>query len=52
MNPQLTELKAKAYDLIAALEAIQNELHKVNAEIGKLQSEKTDESGDGTNSDM
>lgn len=52
MNPQLTELKAKAYDLISALEAIQYELQKVNSEIAKAQSEKKDEPGDSTDSDM
>lgn len=33
----LIELKAKAYDLLAQLEAIQRELSKVNQEIANYQ---------------
>jgi hypothetical protein len=32
---EITELKARAYDIIAALEQLQRELAAVNAEIAK-----------------
>lgn len=43
----LVELKAKAYDLIAALEALQKELQGVNQLISeKLQQQNADGSSD------
>lgn len=43
---EITELKARAYDIISALEQLQRELQAVNAEIGKKTLEqKTDEPG-------
>ena len=43
---EINELKARAYDIIAALEQLQRELQAVNAEIAKkTQEQKTDEPG-------
>jgi hypothetical protein len=39
---EITELKARAYDIIAALEQLQRELSAVNAEIGKRTQEYAD----------
>lgn len=47
---QIIELKAKAYDLLSALEQLQIELQKVNNEIIKLQKEiNIDASGNDSN---
>lgn len=48
---QIIELKAKAYDLLAALEQLQIELQKVNNQIAELQKEiKPDASRNDSNS--
>ncbi len=39
---EITELKARAYDIIAALEQLQRELAAVNAEIAKRTQEHAD----------
>lgn len=36
MNQQLTELKAKAYDIISSIEHLQRELAATNAQIGSI----------------
>jgi len=47
---QIIELKAKAYDLLAALEQLQIELQKVNNEIGELlKNQKVDATGNDSN---
>jgi exonuclease VII small subunit len=38
----LTELKARAYDLIALKEQAQNELNQINQEIAKLYKEQNE----------
>jgi prefoldin subunit 5 len=47
---QLTELKAKAYDLIAQLEIIQRQLSEINNKIAELL--KKEQDNDGGNSDV
>lgn len=47
---QIIELKAKAYDLLAALEQLQIELQKVNSEISQLQKEVNASGNDSNNS--
>lgn len=37
---KITELKAKAYDILAGIQHLQSELQKVNAEIAKLSQEQ------------
>lgn len=37
MNQQITELKAKAYDLLAALQTLELQLQEVNKQISELQ---------------
>ena len=39
---EITELKARAYDIIAALEQLQRELAAINAEIAKRTQEHAD----------
>lgn len=39
---EILELKAKAYDIIGALEQLQRELQAVNAEIAKKTHEQTE----------
>lgn len=50
---EINELKARAYDIIAALEQLQRELQAVNAEIAKQSQEaaerkKNERGNDGT----
>ena len=50
---EITELKARAYDIISALEQLQRELQAVNAEIAKQMQEaaerkKNERGNDGT----
>lgn len=39
---EITELKAKAYDIISALEHLQSDLQKINAEIAKKTHEQAE----------
>lgn len=50
MNQQLTELKAKAYDIISSIEHLQRELAATNQQIGNI-IEKINSDNDGGNSD-
>jgi len=39
---EIIDLKAKAYDIISALEQLQRELQAINAEIAKKSAEQTE----------
>ena len=47
MNEKLTELKAKAYDALANIEAWQKRLQELNMQIAEKQKEEAEKKVDG-----
>jgi len=43
MNYEIDKLKARAYDIIAALEQLQRDLQSINAEIARKEQERAKE---------
>jgi prefoldin subunit 5 len=51
MNEKLMELKAKAYDVLAMVEAWQRELQSINAQIAEVQKAINETKQDAPNRD-